>query len=128
MTQTSDDIVSGIMTQWAAAFRTLDAKTLSSLYSLNALFFGSNPNLYRGRDRVAAYFNGLPLWPAPTVRFSDVVTSQASPDVISTAAAATFIVAEDRAPLIVKLTWVIVRENDDWKIVSHHVSPTAPLI
>ena len=30
--------------------------------------------------------------------------------------------------LSVKITWVIAREGDDWKIVSHHVSSKAPLI
>ena len=30
--------------------------------------------------------------------------------------------------LSVKITWVIAREDFDWKIVSHHVSSKAPLI
>ena len=51
---TTDDIVSGIMGKWAAAFSKLDAKALASLYSKNAFFFGSNPNLYRGHDGVTA--------------------------------------------------------------------------
>ena len=55
-----DNIVAGIMVKWAAAFSRLDAPALALLYSKNAFFFGSNPNLYRGRDGVAAYFNGLP--------------------------------------------------------------------
>ena len=62
----TDDIVSGIMAKWAAAFSKLDADALASLYSKNALFFGSNPTLYRGQDGVAAYFNGL-----PTMAFAD---------------------------------------------------------
>lgn len=128
MQQSSDKVVADIMARWAAAFATLDAETLSSLYSQHALFFGSNPKLYRGRDGVAAYFGGLPRWHAPTVHFADVTTSQASPELISVAAVATFVVAAERAPLVVKLTWVIMREDDDWKIVSHHVSPTAAMV
>jgi hypothetical protein len=34
----------------------------------------------------------------------------------------------DGSPLTVKITWVIVREDDDWRIVSHHVSSKSPLI
>ncbi|KAH1679794.1 hypothetical protein KXX23_008941, partial [Aspergillus fumigatus] len=34
----------------------------------------------------------------------------------------------DGSPLTVKITWVIIREEGDWKIVSHHVSSKAPLI
>jgi uncharacterized protein (TIGR02246 family) len=123
-----DDIISGIMGRWAAAFSRLDAAALASLYSKNAFFFGSNPNFYRGHDGVKAYFEGLPRWPSPSVEFSDVRTAQAAADVINVAGTATFAVEEDAEPLVVKITWVIVREDDDWKIVSHHVSSKAPLI
>jgi len=61
----ADDIVSAIIENWSAAFGKLDAEALGALYSKNAFFFGSNPNLYHGRDGVAAYFNGLPRWAAP---------------------------------------------------------------
>ena len=50
--EATDDIVSGIMGRWAAAFSSLDAEALASLYSKNAFFFGSNPNFYRGNDGV----------------------------------------------------------------------------
>ena len=53
MQRMTDDTVSAIMEKWAAAFGRLDAGTLSSLYSKNAFFFGSNPNLYRGNDACA---------------------------------------------------------------------------
>ena len=110
------------------AFGKLDAGALASLYSKNAFFFGSNPNLYRGNDGVTAYFNGLPRWHSPTVQFTDVRTAQAAADVINVAGTATFVVEEDAEPLVVKITWVIVREDGEWKIVSHHVSSKTPLI
>jgi hypothetical protein len=87
-----------------------------------------NPSLYRGRDGVKAYFNALPRWKSPTVQFSDVVTAPVGPDVINLAATASFAVREEALNLSVKLTWVIVRENGEWKIISHHVSSKAPLI
>lgn len=124
----SDDVVSGIMGQWAAAFTKLDAATLASLYSRNAFFFGSNPKLYRGTDGVEAYFEGLPRWPSPSVQFTDVRTAQAAADVINVAGTATFMVEAGADPLTVKITWVVVREDGDWKIVSHHVSSKSPLI
>ena len=128
MQSATDDIVSGIMAKWAAAFSRLDAAALASLYSKNAFFFGSNPNLYRGNDGVAAYFAGLPRWSSPTVRFIDVRTAQATPDLINFAGTANFVVDGDAEPLSVKITWVIVREDGEWKIVSHHVSSKTPLI
>lgn len=124
----TDDIVSGIMGKWATAFGSLDAFTLASLYSRNAFFFGSNPNLYRGNDGVQAYFNALPRWRAPTVKFTDVRTAHAAPDLINVAGTASFVVEEGAQPLVVKITWVIVREDGDWKIVSHHVSSKTPLL
>jgi len=39
----TDDIVCGIIARWCAGSANLDAAELSSLYSKNAFFFGSNP-------------------------------------------------------------------------------------
>ena len=124
----TDDIVAGIMGKWATAFGRLDAGALASLYSRNAFFFGSNPHLYRGHDGIVAYFDGLPRWRAPTVKFTDVRTAHAAPDLINVAGTASFVVEAGAEPLVVKITWVIVRADGDWKIVSHHVSSKTPLL
>jgi uncharacterized protein (TIGR02246 family) len=128
MESAADVVVSGIMEKWAASFTTLDAGALASLYSKHAFFFGSNPRLYRGRDGVAAYFNGLPRWKSPSVEFSDVATAFVNPDLINVAGTASFVVDEAAPVLSVKITWVIVREDGEWKIASHHVSSRASLI
>jgi uncharacterized protein (TIGR02246 family) len=128
MQSATDDIVSGIMGRWATAFSKVDAKALASLYSKNAFFFGSNPTFYRGNDGVQAYFEGLPRWKSPTVQFTDVRTAQVAADLINVAGTASFSVEEGAEPLTVKITWVIIREAGEWKIVSHHVSSKTPLI
>jgi len=128
MPSAADDIVSGIIAKWSAGFERLDAAALASLYSRHAFFFGSNPSLYRGRDGVAAYFNALPRWRSPTVQFTDVKTEPIGADLINLAATASFVVDEGATTLSVKITWVIAREDDDWKIVSHHVSSKEPLL
>jgi uncharacterized protein (TIGR02246 family) len=127
MSSTVDDVISGIIQQWSTAFNRLDADTLASLYASSAFFYGSRSLLYRGREGVAAYFNALPRWSSPTVGF-DVVTAPVSPDVINVAGTAAFIVDEGAEPLSVKITWVVVREEGDWKIASHHVSSQTPLL
>jgi ketosteroid isomerase-like protein len=128
MPSATDDIVSGITGKWAASFSKLDAEALASLYSNGVFFFGSNPTLYRGRDGVTAYFNALPRWASPSVRFTEVRTAQVNPDLINFAGTANFDLGDEAPPLSVKITWVIAREDGEWKIVSHHVSSKASLI
>ena len=128
MQSAAQDTVSAIIEKWSAAFNRLDAAALASLYSKNAFFFGSKSSLYRGNDGVAAYFNALPRWSSPTVQFTDRATSQVNPDLINFAGIASFVVSENDPPLSVKISWVIAREDGDWKIVSHHVSSLTPLI
>ena len=126
MASAADDIAAGIIAKWSAAFARLDADALSWLYSKHALFYGSNPTLYRGRDGVKSYFKGLPRWGWQSVRFTDVSTDAAGADLVNMAGTANFVV--DGSPLTVKITWVIIREGGEWKIVSHHVSSKVPLI
>jgi ketosteroid isomerase-like protein len=128
MRSTADQTVSGIIEKWSASFDKLDADALASLYSKNAFFFGSNPSLYCGHEGVAAYFNALPRWSSPTVQFTDVRTAPVGADLINFAGTASFVVSESAPPLSVKITWVVAREDGDWKIVSHHVSSKTPLI
>jgi uncharacterized protein (TIGR02246 family) len=128
MRSASDDTVSGIIDKWSVSFNKLDADALASLYSKNAFFFGSNPTLYRGNEGVAAYFNALPRWNSPTVQFTDIRTAAVGADLINFAGTASFFISEGEPPLSVKITWVIAREDGDWKIVSHHVSSKTPLI
>lgn len=128
MSSDADDIVFAIIAKWCAGFATLDAAALSSLYAKNAFFFGSNPRLYRGRDGVADYFNGLPRWHRPSAVFSEVSAAQADVDLINMAATIAFDLAGERDDLVVKMSWVIIREDGDWKIVNHHASSREPLI
>lgn len=128
MSREADAIVSAIIAKWCAGFAKLDAAALSSLYSKNAFFFGSNPKLYRGRDSVADYFNGLPRWRQPRAVFSEVNAALAGPDLINMGATITFDFVGERDDLVVKMSWVLIREDGDWKIVNHHASAKAPLI
>jgi ketosteroid isomerase-like protein len=122
----ADKIVSDVQAKWAAAFARLDAEALSSLYSRHAFLYGSNPNLYRGKDGAKAYFSGLPRWQSQSVKFTDITTEAVGTDVVSMAGTANFVF--DKDALTVKITWVIVREDGGWKILSHHVSSKARLL
>jgi|SRR5581483_356376 len=126
MADKADQIVSDVQARWAAAFSKRDAGALSSLYSRHGFLYGSNPNLYRGKDGAKAYFSGLPRWRSQSVTFTDIAAEAAGTDVVSMAGTANFVF--DKDTLTVKITWVIVREDGDWKILSHHVSSKAPLL
>lgn len=128
MPDEADEIASAIIARWSAGFGKLDADALSALYSKSAFFFGSNPTLYRGRDGVKTYFDGLPRWQAPRVQFNDVRTGRVNGDLVNMAAIASFSLDGDAPSLTVKITWVIAREDGDWKIACHHVSSQTPLI
>src|SRR5882757_5563863 len=128
MPNNADDVVSGIIAKWSAGFGKLDADALAALYSKSAFFFGSNPTLYRSRDGVKAYFSALPRWRASRVQFSEVSTERVNADLVNMAAIASFFLDGDAPSLAVKITWVIAREDGDWKIVCHHVSSQTPLI
>ncbi len=121
--ETADQTVSDITGKWSAAFNKLDADALAQLYSKNALFYGSTPPLYKGKEGVAAYFNALPRWKSPTVQFTDISAIPIGSDVINVAGTATFVIAENAPPVVFRLTWVVMREDGEWKIVNHHVSP-----
>ena len=60
--------------------------------------------------------------------FTDVKTAQVNVDLINFAGAANFDLGEEGPPLSVKISWVIAREDGDWKIVSHHVSSKVALL
>jgi uncharacterized protein (TIGR02246 family) len=128
MQSAAEELVSAITRKWSAGFSKLDATALASLYSKSAFFFGSNPTLYRGQEGVATYFNGLPRWNSPTVQFTEVRAAQVSPDLINFAGTANFDLGDEAPPLSVKISWVIAREDGEWRIVSHHVSSKTPLI
>lgn len=128
MSSEADAIVSAVIAKWCAGFAKLDAAALSSLYAKDAFFFGSNPKLYRGRGGVADYFDGLPRWRKPSATFSEVNAVQASPDLINMAATIAFDLAGERDDLVVKMSWVLLCEDGEWKIVNHHASSQAPLI
>ena len=59
------------------------------------------------------------------VALSSLYSKNAS---INMGATITFDLAGERPDLVVKMSWVIIREDGDWKIVNHHASAKAPLI
>ncbi|MGE0233053.1 MAG: SgcJ/EcaC family oxidoreductase [Flavobacteriaceae bacterium] len=107
---------------WAEAFVRNDPQALSSLYTQDAFFYGSKPELLRGREGALYYFSSLPARDSAEVEFTDIEAIRLTDDAISSALIGRFKI--DGAALgPVRFTFVIVREKGAWRISSHHASP-----
>lgn len=114
--------VRDITAAWADAFRRNDPQALSSLYTQDAFFYGSKPELLRGSKGALHYFSTLPARQSADVEFTDIETVALGQDVISSAMIGRFSIdGEARRP--VRFTFLVVRENGAWRISSHHASP-----
>ena len=67
-------------------------------------------------------------WLVGLARARLALAVQIAINLINMAATISFDLAGERPDLVVKMSWVIVREEGDWKIVNHHASAKAPLI
>lgn len=113
-------IVAWLQESWRRAFLARDANALAALYTKDALFFGSTPDLYLGRDGVRDYFATLR---ADVVldAFDTQQVVQASEDTIIAAGYWQFLFGGEARPY--RLTWTIVRRDGQWLIAAHHASP-----
>ncbi|MGY4428274.1 hypothetical protein ACVWWO_000751 [Bradyrhizobium sp. F1.13.1] len=101
--------------------------TLVSVFE-ERLLLRLQPKALSGQGWRRRLFNGLPRWRQPSAVFSEVYAAQAAPDLINMAATISFNLAGERPDFSVKMSWVIMREDGDWKIVNHHASSQTPLI
>jgi uncharacterized protein (TIGR02246 family) len=119
------DDVAAVEAKWTEAFAKWDLDGLAALYTPDAYFFGSLPDLYRGPDGVKAYFSKLPKGVFKAAAFSDDHVTELSPDVIVTAGFVTFTreVNGQTSQLPFRISLTLVRQDGVWKIASHHASP-----
>jgi ketosteroid isomerase-like protein len=109
------------LARWSDAFAKMDAGSMASLYAIDALFYGSTPELYPDQDVIRAYFGGLPPFASRRVAFRDVVARKPGPDLLNLAGLAIFTFNE-AVEFTFRLTQTLMREGDGWKIISHHAS------
>ena len=113
-------VAADLRARWSAAFARRDVGALAGLYTDDALFFGSRPELFRGREGVATYFRGLAAdvileaFEAP-----DIVAI--TPEVFVTAGYWRFTFAGETR--FYRLTWVVVARAGRWLIAQHHAAP-----
>lgn len=118
MTQTRT--IEILLAQWVAAFNAHDLDRHMELYMEDALLYGSVDELQDGRGAIRRYFQGrgpevrVKSYPMPLVR-------QISEDVAVTAGHVDF--ADGSTPMPYRLTWALVRHENNWRISQHHGSP-----
>ena len=124
METTAAEIVAATQRQWADAFKERSWSRLADFYTLDAAFYGSTPELYRGRAGVLAYFQALPpIYVRATFGTSFLVLP--APGIIIASGPVTFDVADNGATraLPYRITQVLVEQAESWLIATHHASP-----
>ncbi|BDW10836.1 hypothetical protein PSHI8_09180 [Polynucleobacter sp. SHI8] len=119
--QTDQAIVAQVYEQWQQHFAPLNSQSLANLYAEDAVLFGSRIPPYIGRTAIQSYFENLPPELFTGVVFTPEYIKRVTPDVISIAGSANF-QRSSQTPLELRITHVLVYCEDQWQIVSHHVS------
>eukprot|EP01037_Dinobryon_pediforme_P014619 gene14619-14743_t len=112
--------IEALLAKWIDVFNSHDLDAHASLYTEDAMLFGSVPELILGRAAIRQYFGGrgpnvyVKSYPLP--HRVDI-----GPDVVATAAHVDF--ADGDTPMPYRVTWMLVRQDGNWRIAQHHGSP-----
>jgi uncharacterized protein (TIGR02246 family) len=119
-----NDIVAQVQRRWSEAFARADIDALALLYTSDALFFGSMPDLYLGQSGVRRYFETLAKG-YEAAAFADTQTVEMAPGIITCAGFVTFTGERGgkRFSFLFRMSWTLIRTIEDWRIASHHASP-----
>lgn len=116
----SNATVEGLHAAWVDAFNSHDLDRHMTLYTEDAVLFGSVAELQVGRETIRTYFSkrgpGVHVvsYPMPLVK-------QLSEYIAMTAGHVDF--ADGNIPMPYRMTWVLVRQDGGWRIIQHHGSP-----
>ena len=118
MAETPD--VESLLREWIAAFNSHDLDRHMQLYMPDATLFGAVDDLKVGRDAIRGYFGAR----APGMRVRHYPMPRVAalgPDVTVTAGHVDFADGDELFPY--RMTWVLVRQDGNWRIAQHHGSP-----
>lgn len=117
---TATPTVESLLAAWIDAFNSHDLDRHMELYTEDATLFGSVDQLQVGRAAIRTYFGGR----GPDVRVRSYPMPHAreiAPGAIVTAGWVDFADGEEPSPY--RMTWVLVRQDGNWRITQHHGSP-----
>lgn len=112
--------VEQFLKHWIAAFNSHDLDAHMELYLEDATLFGAVDELKVGRDAIRTYFGGR----VPGMRVANYPmprTRMLTPDIALTSGHVDFADGEQLSPY--RMTWVLVKQDGNWRIAQHHGSP-----
>jgi hypothetical protein len=96
----------------------------ATLYAVDAVFFGSKPRLYFGREEIAQYFADVSPGLVLEAAFTDRRVTRVNDDVIVSAAYVTFRYSSGSVrEAVYRITLTLVKSVPGWLIAQHHASP-----
>jgi ketosteroid isomerase-like protein len=113
------DDAASVRTQWAEAFNAGNVDKLVSLYTNDALFYGSTAPLFKGSDGVRTYFSHLP--PGLKAQMGEQSVVAVEPNVLLSSGLVDFSL-KDGPVASFRLTLALVKVGGQWQIVQHHAS------
>jgi uncharacterized protein (TIGR02246 family) len=114
------DDAAAVRAQWAEAFNAHDWDKIATLYTGDALFFGSTQPLFVGQQGVHGYFDHIP--PGLTARMGQQSVLAVGPNVLLSSGFVDFI-RPDGTAVPYRLTLALVQVGGHWLIAQHHTSP-----
>ena len=105
---------------WEQAFNSGNADKIATLYTKDAMMFGSTAQLFTGTDGVRTYFSKLPA--GTKVKMGGQKAIAHGPDLLFSSGFADFTLA-DGTVLHYRLTLALVKVDGKWLVAQHHGSP-----
>lgn len=113
-------LVKALQARWSGAFESGDRAELASFYTPDAQFFGGKPRLYQGIQEIQRYFESVP--PGGMAIFQEeMVATRIAPHLVMFSGFVDF--RREGRVRMHRMTWVMSRIEEQWKIVAHHASP-----
>jgi len=114
------DTVAEFRELWAMAYNRGDWDSLTALFSSDAQLLGGRPGIYEGNEGVRKYFHTL--HPGGFAKFvGPTVATEVTDGVILAATHIDFTRNGLTRPH--RLSWLLVRGANGWRIAGHHASP-----
>lgn len=114
------DVVANVQARWAKAYNCGDWDSLIGLFASDAQLLGGRPGIYEGREGIGKYFRTLS--PGGFAEFTEpTAATEVAEGVILAATHIHFTRNGLTRPH--RLSWLLVRGTNGWRISGHHASP-----